>query len=1200
MSGTDNYSLLIDKLDQFIRKFYINQIIRGVLFTVGSVLLLFLAYNLMEHEFYFSKGVRKGLFYSFNLFSAGALAYWVGLPLMHYFKLGQIISHEQAARIIGDHFADVKDKLLNILQLRSQLQSIEQSQLIEASIQQKSAQIHIVPFKNAIDLNKNRKYLRFALPPLLLLLVLLLAAPSVIRDSSRRIIRNNEEFEKAAPFHFKLRNENPSVVQFDNYTLDMEVDGTVLPAEVFIEVDQYPYRMTRVDANHYSYTFNNVQKNTGFAMFSGEVKSKAYELAVLKKPNLSNFIVRMEYPSYIGRKAESLENIGDLLVPAGTRLAWQIDAENTDKVAMAFGSGTAQEISRNGDQYFTHRYRAMKDQPYKIFISNQSVPQPDSILYQLRVVADQYPSIQLEQFVDSMDKRLIYFAGNGSDDYGLSKLNFHYAIIHSDGKQENASPVAIPISNSNKTTYQYEWDSRNIDLKPGDQLSYYFELFDNDGIHGSKSVKSNVLSLRMPSEEELENQNSKNNDAIRDELKQALEQSRSLQQQMDQLREKMIQEKKPNWQLKKELEKLLEKQKEIQKKIDEARKKFEENLKNQELFEETSERILEKQEQIEKMFEQLQDPKMQELMEKIQELLQQMEKDQTLPMMEEMNVENQELEKELDRMMELFKTLEVEHQMQQAIDKLREMAKEEEQLSEETRMKDQEEKQTQNQDDPLKDQQDQKNKQDQQDKKGDQNKQDQQNKQDPLNEQDQKNKEDLQKKTNEENKSPQEGQEKSDQQKQDQEGAEKDQQESKSQEELQKQQEELNEKMEKLQEEMKELEKKNEDLQRPKQMGEPQEKMEDIKKEMQNSSKQMQQKQNSKASKSQKNAAQKMKDMAQSMENQMQQEEQEQAQEDVKALRQLLENLVTMSFDQEGLIKEVSKTMLNTPRYTELLQQQFKIKEDFGLIEDSLQALSKRVFQLEAFVTEKVNEIKAQMGSALEELEERNKAKAGDHQQRTMKNVNDLALMLSESMENMQAQASGAACANPKKSGKGDGQKPMDKITEGQKGMKEQLEQMKKSMEEGKGQGSKEFAKAAARQAALREALRELQKEKQQRGENTQELQKAIEGMDKTETELVNKKLTNEMMQRQNEILTRLLEAENAERERKQDEKRKSETAQELERKLPPSMQEYLKKREAEIDLYKTVSPDVKPYYRSLIEEYMKSLRTEHGNTINK
>jgi hypothetical protein len=55
MSSTDNYSLLIDKLDQFIRKYYTNQIIRGVLLTTGSVLLIFLAYNLLEHEFLFQQ-----------------------------------------------------------------------------------------------------------------------------------------------------------------------------------------------------------------------------------------------------------------------------------------------------------------------------------------------------------------------------------------------------------------------------------------------------------------------------------------------------------------------------------------------------------------------------------------------------------------------------------------------------------------------------------------------------------------------------------------------------------------------------------------------------------------------------------------------------------------------------------------------------------------------------------------------------------------------------------------------------------------------------------------------------------------------------------------------------------------------------------------------------------------------------------------
>ncbi|MEP7267710.1 MAG: DUF4175 family protein, partial [Saprospiraceae bacterium] len=706
MSNQDNYNLLLSKLDQFTRKYYTNQIIRGLLFTTGSVLLLFLAYSLLENEFYFSKEVRKVLFYSFNGFTLGALAFWVFTPLMHYFKLGKIISYEQAARIIGDHFGDVKDKLLNILQLKSQYDDAVQASLIEASIQQKSAQIKLVPFKNAIDLSRNKKHLRFALPPILILFALLVGAPSLIKDSSARIIHNNEDFEKAAPFHFNLRNDKPSVVQFDNYTLDMEVTGNVVPNEVFIEVDKYPYRMTKVDATHYNYTFNNVQKNIPFKMYSGEVNSRPYELEVMKKPNISNFSIRLDFPNYLGRKSEKIENIGDLLIPQGTKLSWQIDAENTDKVMMAFGSETAKEISKNGGNYFTNQHSATRDQNYKIYISNKAIPDPDSVSYQMRVITDQYPSIQLEQFIDSTsENRLMYFAGNGSDDYGLSKLNFNYSVIHSNGKQEAAAPVAIPIAKSDKAYYQYEWDTRKIELKPGDLLSYYFELFDNDGIHGPKSVKSNVLQLKMPSNEELQDQNNKNDDQIKDQLKDALQKNKSLQEQMNQLREKMIQEKNPNWQDKKELEKLLEKQKEILKQIEDAKKKFQENLKNQEKFEETSERILQKQEQIEKMFEQLQDPKMQELMQKIQDLLQQMEKDQTLPMMDEMKMESKEMEKELDRMMELFKTLEVEHQMQQTIDKLREMAKEEDKLSDQTKDKEQENKENadQNKDKDSKD-----------------------------------------------------------------------------------------------------------------------------------------------------------------------------------------------------------------------------------------------------------------------------------------------------------------------------------------------------------------------------------------------------------------------------------------------------------------------------------------------------------------
>ena len=117
--------------------------------------------------------MRKVMFYSFVGVSSIALLGWVFLPLLRYFRLGSVISHEQAANIIGDHFTDVKDKLLNVLQLKKQSNGISHADLILASINQKSEEIKLVPFKAAIDLSKNRKYLRYALPPLLVFLGIL-------------------------------------------------------------------------------------------------------------------------------------------------------------------------------------------------------------------------------------------------------------------------------------------------------------------------------------------------------------------------------------------------------------------------------------------------------------------------------------------------------------------------------------------------------------------------------------------------------------------------------------------------------------------------------------------------------------------------------------------------------------------------------------------------------------------------------------------------------------------------------------------------------------------------------------------------------------------------------------------------------------------------------------------------------------------
>ncbi|MFT7589775.1 MAG: hypothetical protein ACI959_001995, partial [Limisphaerales bacterium] len=192
MNQAGSYKLLITRLDRFIRKFYLNQLIRGALFTLGGILAMYLFVSFLEYQFYFEPGMRKLLFFGGLTLSLSMLGRLVLRPLMHYFQLGEIIDHNRAAKIIGSHFSEVEDKLLNILQLKEQSGSLADNSLIEASIDQKIDQMQPVPFSMAIDLSKNRKYLKYALPPIAAFLFILFAAPNILRESNTRLIRNGE------------------------------------------------------------------------------------------------------------------------------------------------------------------------------------------------------------------------------------------------------------------------------------------------------------------------------------------------------------------------------------------------------------------------------------------------------------------------------------------------------------------------------------------------------------------------------------------------------------------------------------------------------------------------------------------------------------------------------------------------------------------------------------------------------------------------------------------------------------------------------------------------------------------------------------------------------------------------------------------------------------------------------------------------
>lgn len=1106
-----SYDVLIGKLDEFIRKYYKNQLIRGGIYALAFILFFYLAATVLEYFGNFGVGMRTLLFWLLLGGVGSILYFYVAIPLLKLRRIGKVLSYEEAAGIIGKHFHEVSDKLLNVLQLQNSHLGIRGSEeLIRASVDQKIGQLRPVPFASAIDLSENKRYLKFAALPFSVLILLLILWPAMILEPTRRIVEHRTYFEKQAPFKFNIQNKELVAVQSEDFRLDLKLSGDEIPEHVYIGIAGNEFRLQKENIIHFSYLFRNIQEDVHFRLMADGFESREYTLKILPNPQLVDFNIKLDYPSYLKKQDEEIQNTGDLIIPFGTKVYWEMNTLNSSGLTLRFADTTItlDPIRKDG---FSFTYMPPASTNYSIRTSNEFLRAKDSMAYTINVIPDQYPQIEVDEKKDSVSSRKVYFNGAVKDDHGFTRLAFCYRKVgEGNEKGEPLKTLNIPVSGVLTQDHFYHyWDLSGLTLEPGDQFEYYFEITDNDGVNGPKSSRTNKQFFKVPTLQELSDKTDKNNEEIKEDLEKSIKDAKDIKKEIDALSKKLLDKKNVTWEEKKKMEDLIRKQEDLQQKVNDIKEQNKQNNEQKSEFNQMDENLLQKQMELEKLFESLMNEELKKKMEELQKLMDQLDKNELQKELEQMKLDNKDMEKELDRALEMFKQLQFEQKMQDNINKLNELSKKQEELSKQSEDKNSDAK------------------------------------------------------------------------------------------ELEKLQEELNKEFQDLQKDMEELEQLNKELERPNEMPNTEKQEQDIKQEQQNSSQSLQQNSKKNASKSQKKAAQKMKEMADSMASSMQGMEMEQQEEDMNNLRQLLSNLIQLSFDQEALMKQFGKTKTTDPNYVKLTAQQKKLKDDAKLIEDSLLALSKRVFQLQSIVNKEIGAINNNMEKSIEDFSERLTSSGMMRQQYVMTSLNNLALLLSEALNQMQQQMQNqmpgsGSCTKPG----GKGKKPsMSQMRQMQESINKQIENLKKMMEQGgKNPGPKQGSgtgmgsgmnEQIVKLAAQQEMLRKMMQQMMQEGGNTPgDFKNTMKKMEDTETDLVNKMLTQETMKRQQDILDKLLNYEKAEKQKETEQKRQAEQPKNEENRNLSGFLEYKKQKQKEAELLKTVPPSLKPFYRQKVTEY--------------
>lgn len=662
-------NIIFNKLEEFIKKFYTNELLRGTIFFVGLGLIYLFATSFIEYFLWLKPIGRRLLFWFFIGVEIFLLTRFILFPLFKLFKLQKGIDYNEASKIIGNHFTEVSDKLTNFLQL-----SVDQnhSELLLASIEQKANSLKPIPFANAIDFKKNRKFLPLALIPLFFFVFLLLSGQDrFITESMNRVVHYKEQFLPPAPFGFIVTN-TLQTEQNKDFILTVKTIGKLVPEKAMIFIGDESYFMKSTKQGEFQFVFEKPMQNVNFHIEANEVTSSEYTLNVVTVPAISNFEMVLNYPNYLNKKSEVIKGTGNAIVPEGTQVTWRINTVATQNINLIHGNQSFPFL--HSENTFNLSRTILQNTEYQIFTSNKSIKNYEKLQYAIHVVNDQFPTIKVDVAPDSLKVNKDFVLGQISDDYGFSKLQ---VVYFPKDKPELAKRGTIAVKKDVYDQFVFAFPS-NLPITAGVSYDYYFEVFDNDVPHHFKSAKSSVFSHRESTAEEKQEENlQQQNDNINS-LSKSLKAQDKQMSELEKLQKGSKEKKDLDYKDQQKMNDFIKRQKQQDELMKEFSEKIKDNLEQFKANENDPKKELLK-ERLEKTNKELE--KNQKLLDELKELNEKISQEELSDKIEKFQQKTKNQTKSLEQLVELTKRYYVEKKAEQIADNLEKLSEKQDNLA---------------------------------------------------------------------------------------------------------------------------------------------------------------------------------------------------------------------------------------------------------------------------------------------------------------------------------------------------------------------------------------------------------------------------------------------------------------------------------------------------------------------------------------
>lgn len=416
--------------------------------------------------------------------------------------------------------------------------------------------------------------------------------------------------------------------------------------------------------------------------------------------------------------------------------------------------------------------------------------------------------------------------------------------------------------------------------------------------------------------------------------------------------------------------------------------------------------------------------------------------------------------------------------------------------------------------------------------------------------------------------------------------------------ELAKQQKDLQKQLESLEKETATLQKKMEEFAKEMPLEEIKEAQQELDQQqldeaMQQAAEQMQSGQMSEAQKNQQKTSKGLQKFMQMMQAAQKALLDKQMQQIVNEMKRQLQNIVELSKREEELKDETKGLDPASQRFRECAQQQMDVMNDVGNVAQSLGDLAKKTFAIGPELGKEIGNALKQMENAMQNIEGRNPGGTSQQQQQAMTSLNRAAMMMQNTLSSMMQNGQGGM---------------------GMAGLMARLSQMmgqqqginmgtQQAMGMGQGQGltaeqQAEYQRLGAQQGAVQKSLEQLAQEAKNSGEFSKllgDLEKIAEEMKEVQTDLEQGNVNPETIQKQERILSRLLDSQRSMRERDYEKRRRAEAGKNYQRTSPADLDLSTQEGKSRLrqELLKALEGKYSKDYEELIRKYFEQLEKE-------